>query len=47
MFRIRGGHVDYRTRYAKNQRWKAQAAARRSLFGMYRNQFTDIPASRG
>ncbi len=37
MFRIKDGHVDYRTRYAKTQRWKAQHEARRSLFGMYRN----------
>ena len=47
MFRIKGGHVDYRTRYAKNQRWKAQAEARRSLFGMYRNPFTDDPSVEG
>jgi carotenoid cleavage dioxygenase len=47
MFRIRNGHVDYRTRYAKNQRWKAQAEARRSLFGMYRNPFTDDPSVEG
>lgn len=47
MFRIKGGHVDYRTRYAKNQRWKAQHEARRSLFGMYRNPFTDDPSVEG
>jgi hypothetical protein len=47
MFRIKNGHVDYRTRYAKNQRWKAQHAARRSLFGMYRNPFTDDPSVKG
>ncbi|MBT2187613.1 carotenoid oxygenase family protein [Sphingobium nicotianae] len=47
MFRIRGGHVDYRTRYAKTQRWKAQHAARRSLFGMYRNPLTDDPSVKG
>jgi carotenoid cleavage dioxygenase len=47
MFRISGGHVDYRTRYAKNQRWKAQHEARRSLFGMYRNPFTDDPSVEG
>jgi carotenoid cleavage dioxygenase len=41
MFRISGGHVDYRTRYARNARWKAQHDARRSLFGMYRNPSTD------
>jgi carotenoid cleavage dioxygenase-like enzyme len=47
MFRIKNGHVDYRTRYAKNQRWKAQHEARRSLFGMYRNPFTDDPSVKG
>jgi len=47
MFRIKDGHVDYRTRYARNQRWKAQHAARRSLFGMYRNPTTDDPSVKG
>ncbi|MXO60615.1 lignostilbene alpha-beta-dioxygenase [Altererythrobacter salegens] len=47
MFRIKDGHVDYRTRYAKNQRWKAQHEARRSLFGMYRNHMTDDPSVEG
>ena len=47
MFRIKDGHVDYRTRYAKNQRWKAQHEARRSLFGMYRNPLTDDPSVKG
>ncbi len=46
-FRIKNGHVDYKTRYAKNQRWKAQHAARRSLFGMYRNPSTDDPSVKG
>ncbi len=41
MFRIAGGHVDYRTRYARNARFVAQEQARRSLFGMYRNPSTD------
>ena len=47
MFRIKDGHVDYRTRYVRNQRWKAQHEARRSLFGMYRNPFTDDPSVEG
>src|SRR5690606_2160178 len=47
MFRIKDGHVDYKTRYVRNQRWKAQHAARRSLFGMYRNPFTDDPRVKG
>ncbi|HUK01901.1 MAG TPA: carotenoid oxygenase family protein [Steroidobacteraceae bacterium] len=41
MFRFQNGHVDFRSRYARTQRWKAQHEARRSLFGMYRNKFTD------
>src|SRR5687768_8633304 len=47
MFRIKDGHVDYRTRYARTQRWKAQHDARRSLFGMYRNPLTDDPSVAG
>lgn len=47
MFRVRNGHVDYRTRYARTQRWKAQHEARRSLFGMYRNPLTDDPSVKG
>ncbi len=47
MFRIKDGHVDYRTRYARNQRWKAQREARKSLFGMYRNPPTDDPSVEG
>ena len=47
MFRIKDGHVDYKTRYSRNQRWKAQHAARRSLFGMYRNPLTDDPSVAG
>ena len=47
MFRIQNGHVDYRSRYARNQRWRAQHEARRSLFGMYRNPATDDPSVQG
>ncbi|MDT8397563.1 MAG: carotenoid oxygenase family protein [Pseudomonadales bacterium] len=47
MWRIKDGHADYRSRYVKNQRWKAQHAARRSLFGMYRNPMTDDPLAAG
>jgi len=47
LFRIKNGHVDYRTRYARTQRWKAQHAARESLFGMYRNPMTDDPRVAG
>jgi len=47
MFRFKDGHVDFRSRWVRTQRWKAQRAARRSLFGMYRNPFTDDPSVRG
>ncbi len=44
LFRIKDGHVDYRSRYVRTQRWKAQHAARRSLFGIYRNPNTNDPS---
>jgi carotenoid cleavage dioxygenase-like enzyme len=47
MFRIENGHVDFKSRYPRTQRYKAQAAARRRLFGMYRNPFTDDPSVKG
>ncbi|HEX5421117.1 MAG TPA: carotenoid oxygenase family protein [Gammaproteobacteria bacterium] len=47
MFRIKDGHVDYKSRYARTQRWKAQHKARRSLYGMYRNPSTDDPSVKG
>lgn len=47
MFRIKDGHVDYKTRFARTQRWKAQHKARRSLFGMYRNPSTDDRSVKG
>jgi carotenoid cleavage dioxygenase len=47
MFRIKDGHVDFKSRYVQTQRWKAQHEARRSLFGMYRNPTTDDPSVKG
>jgi len=47
MFRFENGHVDYRSRYVRTQRFKAQAAAREALFGTYRNPYTDDPRARG
>jgi carotenoid cleavage dioxygenase-like enzyme len=46
MFRIRDGRVDLKTRYVRTQRYKAQRAAHKALFGMYRNPLTDDPAVR-
>jgi carotenoid cleavage dioxygenase-like enzyme len=47
MFRFANGHVDYRSRYVRTQRFKAQAAAREALFGTYRNPYTDDPRVKG
>lgn len=44
MFRfVGGGHVDYRSRYVKTARLIADRNAHKSLFGVYRNRFTDDP----
>jgi carotenoid cleavage dioxygenase-like enzyme len=44
MFRIRDGRADYKGRYVRTQRWEAERAARRRLYGMYRNPFDDDPS---
>jgi carotenoid cleavage dioxygenase-like enzyme len=44
MFRIGDGHVDFRTRYVQTERYKAEKAARRALFGLYRNRYTSDPS---
>lgn len=45
-FRFKDGHVDYRARYVKTARIMAERHARRRLFGVYRNPFTDDPSVR-
>ena len=47
MFRFEDGHVDFRSRYVQTQKFKVERAARRSLFGIYRNPYTDDPSVRG
>lgn len=47
MFRFENGHVDYRSRYVENERYLAQKQARRSLFGVYRNRYTNAPEAAG
>jgi carotenoid cleavage dioxygenase-like enzyme len=47
MFRINAGRVDYRNRWVRNERFKLQEAARRSLFGRYRNRYTNDPSVNG
>jgi carotenoid cleavage dioxygenase-like enzyme len=41
MFRFRKGIVDFKGRWVKTQRFAANHAANRQLFGNYRNPFTD------
>ncbi len=47
LFRFENGHVDFKMRYVQTERYKAQHAARRGLFGLYRNPYTDDPSVRG
>ena len=41
MLAIRNGWVDYKSRYVMTERLKNDRAARRSLYGRYRNPYTD------
>lgn len=47
MFRFANGCVDFKQRYVRTERWKNERAARRSLYGRYRNPFTDDPSVLG
>jgi carotenoid cleavage dioxygenase-like enzyme len=47
MFRFAGGQVDFKCRYVRTPRFVAERAARRSLFGAYRNPYTDDPSVAG
>lgn len=44
MFRIEDGHVDYKSRYVMTERLRNDRKARRSLYGRYRNPYTDDPS---
>ena len=46
-FRIKDGHCDVQLKYVMTHRLKAERAARRGLFGDYRNAFTDDPSVKG
>lgn len=46
-FRFHDGQVDYRSRWVRTERFKRQEAARRSLFGRYRNRYTNDPSVEG
>lgn len=47
MFRFAKGHVDYRSRWVRTERFQLQEQARRSLFGRYRNRYTNDPSVAG
>lgn len=46
MFRFRSGIADYRGRYVRTNRFDRQLAARKQLYGYYRNPYTDDPEVR-
>ena len=47
MLRIRGGRASFRSRYVRTDRFLAEEEAGRSLFGAYRNPYTDDPSVAG
>jgi len=47
MFRFENGHVDFKQRYVRTERWQLERQARRALYGAYRNPFTDDPSVQG
>jgi carotenoid cleavage dioxygenase len=47
LLRIENGHADFKQRYVQTERWKNERKARRSLYGKYRNPYTDDPSVRG
>jgi carotenoid cleavage dioxygenase len=47
MFRMSAGHVDFRSRYVRTEKFQLEGAARRALFGAYRNPYTDDPSVSG
>lgn len=47
LFRFQGGRVSLRTRWIHTQKFIAERAAGRALYGAYRNPFTDDPSVAG
>jgi len=47
LFRFDDGRVDYRSRWVRNERFLLQEKAGRSLFGRYRNRYTNDPSVAG
>ncbi len=46
-FRFENGHVDFKQRYVQTDRFKLEKEARKGLFGLYRNPFTDNEGVKG
>ena len=47
MVRIQNGHADLTMRYVRTRKFQLERDARRSLFGAYRNPFTNAPEVAG
>lgn len=47
MFRFDNGHVSYKSRFVRNERYVAQEKAGKLLFPMYRNPYLDDPGVKG
>ncbi|KIX09775.1 uncharacterized protein Z518_00856 [Rhinocladiella mackenziei CBS 650.93] len=45
--RIQDGHADFKQRYVRTDRYRAETKARRALFGRYRNPYTDNETVKG
>ncbi|KUL88876.1 hypothetical protein ZTR_03539 [Talaromyces verruculosus] len=41
-FRISNGHVDFKQRYVRTEKFVREGEARRALMGKYRNRYTDL-----
>lgn len=46
-FSFKNGHVDFKQRYVQTERFKHERKARKSLFGRYRNPYTDNEMVKG
>ena len=44
---IKDGHVNFKQRYVRTERWKAERKFGKAMFGLYRNPFTDNEAVKG
>ena len=47
LVRMENGHADLRTRYVRTEKFMLERKARRALFGLYRNPYTNDPSVEG